>query len=141
MSPNPEFDVSRFQTYIMGQHDEPTPIVSATETITSDEIRNTIDGLDATGQVYEFRLSRDGLRVSPNTNTVDVDSLYPNLIDSIDTSRYITNDINTTRTYARNVERDKIIEVLKREKNVNTKKCMYVEDLVKEIAKIMHVHL
>jgi hypothetical protein len=150
MSPNSAFDMGNFQTYIMGQHDEPTPIVSATETITSDEIRNLVDGLDATGHVYEVMLDRDGLRVRPNDENIDVDSIYPYIgidnlhhyhNDSVDAVRYINNDINTTRDYARDVERDKIIEVLKREKNVNTKKCMYVDDLVKEIAKIMEVHL
>ncbi len=142
MSPHWEFNGRDFQTYINGQRLEPTPIVSATETITSDEIRNAIDGIDATGHTYELVLDRAGARFRPNYNgddiDVDVDSFYPNLIEA---TRYMNNDINTTRDYARDVERDKIIEVLKREKNVNTKKCMYVDDLVKEIAKIMGVHL
>lgn len=139
MSPNHEFDIRDFQTYIIGQHDEPTPIVSATETITADEIRNTIDDLDATGQTYEVRLSRDGLRVRPNANDndiIDVDSIYPSIL-----SRHLCDSMSREECAIYTYERAQIIEILKREKNINTKKCMYVEDLVKEIAKIMEVRL
>lgn len=136
MSPNPEFDVSRFQTYILGQHDEPTPIVSATETITSDEIRNAIDGLDATGHTYEVVLDRAGMRFRPNDNNSDVDSIYPSIL-----SRHLGDSMSREECALYTYERAQIIEILKREKNVNTKKCMYVDDLIKEIAKIMGVRL
>lgn len=97
----------------------PNPVVTATETvITADEIRYAI-----------------------NNAIVGTGGLHRRIVDNTETSEYIANDINTTRNHIRNVERDKIIEVLKREKDVNTKKCMYVEDLVKKIAKIMHVRL
>ena len=136
MNTNSVFNACDFQTYITGQGDEPTPITSATETITTDEIRNTIDGLDATGQVYAVMLDRDGLRVRANDNYIDVDSVYPSII-----SRYVHDSMSREECAIYTHEREEIINILKREKNVNTRKCMYVDDLVKEIAKIMEVRL
>ena len=147
MVPNRVFDNCQFQTFIMGEHDEPTPIVSATN-ITGDEIINAIDGIDANGTAYECAYPNNG-----------VGGLHRNSNDSVDALRYATHDIDAIRNYERRIlgrfhdtmsreecviytrERAQIIKILKREKNVNTKKCMYVDDLVKEIAKIMEVRL
>ena len=158
MSPNWEFNLRNYQTYIMGQGDEPTPIASATEPITLNE-------LDEITNTMEENFAMDFAR----THNIDVDSIYPRIgIDSLhcdnlsatrcninDFSRLVTfddvidsnssrvNDVYNTQStiYKYTHEREEIINILKREKNVNTRKCMYVDDLVKEIAKIMEIHL
>jgi len=50
-----------------------------------------------------------------------------------------TPSIETTRTYA--TERDKIIEILKRESNINTMKYMYPQELIKEISEVLGVRI
>lgn len=127
---------------------EYVPLTASPDTPTVQRIKRLVDAEDTHGRQHELYY--------PN---IGIGGLHRDHDDSVDASRYITHDIDVTRNYESRIlgrfhdtmsyeecviytrERAQIINILKREKNVNTKKCMYVEDLVKEIAKIMEVHL